>query len=80
VLGLVFREGAVLVMVGLTVGALGAVALQRVIASQLYGVRPLDPIVLMSVTGMLALTAGLASLWPARRAARVDPIVALSDR
>jgi predicted permease len=80
VLGLVFREGAVLVAVGLTVGAVGAVALQRVIASQLYGVRPLDPIVLLSVTGVLALTAGLASLWPARRAARVDPIVALSDR
>ena len=80
VLGLVFREGAVLVLVGLTVGASGALALQRVIAAQLFGVRPLDPLVLLSVTGVLAVTAGLACFWPARRAARVDPIVALADQ
>jgi hypothetical protein len=80
VLGLVFREGAVLVLVGLTVGVIGALALQRVIAAQLFAVRPLDPLVLLSVTGVLAVTAGLACFWPARRAARVDPIVALADQ
>jgi ABC-type antimicrobial peptide transport system permease subunit len=80
VLGLVFREGALLVLVGLAVGVIGALALQRVIAAQLFGVRPLDPVVLLSVTGVLAVTAGAACLWPARRAARVDPIVALTDQ
>ena len=58
----------------------GALALQRVIAAQLFGVRPLDPLVLLTVTGVLAVTAGAACLWPARRAARVDPIVALTDQ
>jgi predicted permease len=80
VLGLVFREGAVLVAVGLAGGVLGALALRRVIASQLFGVEPLDPVVLLAVTAVLALTAGLASFWPARRASRVDPIIALSDQ
>jgi predicted permease len=80
VLGLVFREGAVLVAAGLGAGVLGALALRRVIASQLFGVEPLDPVVLLAVTAVLALTAGLASFWPARRASRVDPIIALSDQ
>jgi putative ABC transport system permease protein len=80
VLGLVFREGAALVALGLAVGVVGALALQRVISSQLFGVGPLDPVVLVAVTGVLALTAGLASFWPARRASRVDPIIALSDQ
>jgi ABC-type antimicrobial peptide transport system permease subunit len=78
VLALVLREGAVLVVVGLTVGVLGALALQRVIAAHLFGVRPLDPGVMLSVTAVLALAAAAACLGPARRAAHVDPVVALS--
>ena len=80
VLGLVFREGALLVLVGLggrRAGGAGAAARDRVAALRR---RPLDPVVLLSVTGVLALTAGLASFWPARRASRVDPIIALSDQ
>jgi predicted permease len=80
VLGLVFREGVGLVLVGLAVGGLGAVALRQFIASQLYGVGALDPVVMLSVTGVLALTAGVACLAPARRAARVSPVVALSQQ
>ena len=80
VLGLVFREGVGLVLVGLAVGGLGAVALRQFIASQLYGVGALDPVVMISVTGVLALTAGVACLAPARRAARVSPVAALSQQ
>jgi predicted permease len=80
VLALVLREGAVLVLVGLTVGIVGALALQRVISAQLFGVRPLDPGVLSIVVAVLALAAAAACLGPARRAARVDPVVALSQQ
>ena len=80
VLGLVVREGAALVLVGLAVGTIGALALRQFIASQLYGVGALDPLVMLSVTGVLALTAAAACLSPARRAARVNPAVALSQQ
>jgi ABC-type lipoprotein release transport system permease subunit len=58
----------------------GALALQRVISAQLFGVRPLDPGVLSAVVGVLALAAAAACIGPARRAARVDPMVALSQQ
>jgi predicted permease len=80
ILRLIFREGAALVLIGLAAGAGGALALRQVIASQLYGVGALDPIVLASVASLLALAAFLACLAPARRAARVDPVVALAQR
>jgi predicted permease len=80
VLGLIFREGAVLVLVGLAVGAAGALALRRFVASQLYGVGPFDPAVILIVIGVLALAAFAACLGPARRASRVNPVVALSHQ
>ena len=80
VLRLVFREGAVLVAAGLGLGLVGALGLRAVIASQLYGVGALDPVVLGSVGAVLAAAAFLACLAPARRAARVDPVVALAQR
>ena len=80
ILRLIFREGAALVLIGLAAGAGGALALRQVIASQLFGVGALDPIVLSSVAAVLALAAFLACLAPARRAARVDPVVALAQR
>jgi ABC-type antimicrobial peptide transport system permease subunit len=79
VLGLVLREGAVLVGVGLVMGILGAIALQRVIAAQLFGVRPLDPGVILTVTAVLAMAAAAACVAPARRASRVDPVIALTE-
>ena len=75
-----FREGAVLVAAGLGLGLVGALGLRAVIASQLYGVGALDPVVLGSVGAVLAAAAFLACLAPARRAARVDPVVALAQR
>jgi predicted permease len=80
ILRLILREGAVLILVGLGAGIVGAIALRQVIASQLYGVGALDPVVLGSVSAVLALAAFLACLAPARRAARVDPVVALAQQ
>ena len=80
ILRLVLREGAVLVGVGLAGGLIGAVALRSVIASQLYGVGALDPLVILGVTGVLATAALVACLGPARRASRVSPVVALTGQ
>ena len=77
ILRLVLREGLGLVLVGFVAGMAGALALRGVIASQLYGVGPLDPIVILAVTGVLALASLAACLGPARRASRVDPVTAL---
>jgi predicted permease len=80
VLGLVLREGVVLVIVGLAAGIVGAALLRRLIASQLYGVGAFDPMVLLAVTGVLALVSLVACLGPARRAATVDPSIALGQQ
>ena len=80
ILTLVLREGLVLVLVGLTIGLAGALALRSIIASQLYGVGPLDPPVLGLVTMVLAIASVIACLAPARRATRVDPVIALTQQ
>ena len=80
ILRLVLKEGVVLVLVGLTIGFAGAVALRSIIASQLYGVGPLDPSVLGVVTVVLAIASVIACLAPARRATRVDPVIALTQQ
>ena len=80
VLRMILREGAVLVLVGLSVGLAGAVALRQVIVAQLFGVGALDPVVLFTVGGVLSLAALVACLAPARRASRVDPVVALAQQ
>jgi len=76
--GLVLREGAALVAVGLAVGLVGAVALRQAIAAQLFGVGALDPRVLAAVTVVLGVAALGACLGPALRAARIDPVTALT--
>jgi putative ABC transport system permease protein len=80
VLWLIVREAAWLVAIGLTAGFVGVILLRQLIISQLYGVGPLDPLVLASVSGVLAAAAIAACIAPARRAARVDPVVALALR
>ena len=80
VIGLVLKEGAMLVGAGLVGGLIGAIALRRVIASELYNVDALDPMVIAGVTGMLALASIVACFAPARRAARVSPLVAMTDQ
>ena len=77
ILGLVLGEGFRLVAIGLVLGIIGAVSLQKAVANEIYGVRPLDPLVLLSVMGVLAVVALAACAIPARRATRVDPIIAL---
>jgi len=77
ILKLVLREGFELVVVGLVLGIVGAALMQKAVASEIYGVRALDPVVLVIVMAVLAIVALAACAVPARRAARVDPIIAL---
>ena len=74
---LVLSRGLSLVAVGLAVGLAGAFALTRLMQSLLYGVTPTDPITFGGVSALLVLAAVSASLIPARRATRIDPISAL---
>jgi predicted permease len=77
ILKMVLREGLELVVVGLVLGIIAAVSMQRAVASEIYGVRALDPLVLVSVMAVLAIVALAACAVPARRAMQVDPIIAL---
>jgi len=77
ILGLVLREGSKLVAIGFALGIVGAVSLQKAVANEIYGVRPFDPLVLFGVMAVLTAIALLACAVPARRAMRVDPMVAL---
>jgi ABC-type antimicrobial peptide transport system permease subunit len=76
---LFLREGARLTIVGLVAGFAGAAAATRALATLLFGVSATDPATFGAVAGALALVALLASYVPARRAARVDPMVALRN-
>jgi putative ABC transport system permease protein len=77
VLGLVIRMGVGLVGAGIVLGVIASLAVARVIATQLWGVSAYDPITLTSVASLLLIT-GIVACWiPARRASRVDPLVAL---
>jgi ABC-type antimicrobial peptide transport system permease subunit len=76
---LVLREGLLLIGLGFAAGAAGAVALRRTLESQLFGVSASDPAVLAGVTVLLAAVAIVACALPARRATRIDPIVALTE-
>jgi ABC-type antimicrobial peptide transport system permease subunit len=77
VLGLVLRAALAQLGVGLAIGIPAALAGGRMLASQLYGVKSYDPIILGLAAVILVACAILAASVPARRATRVDPIVAL---
>ena len=79
IFGLIVREGMSLMAAGLVAGFAGAFAIRRTLQAQLYGVSPLDPVVLGSVGLMLALIAFTACSLPARRATKIDPVRALTD-
>jgi putative ABC transport system permease protein len=77
VLSLVIKNGLRLVTLGVALGLAASLALSRVIATQLWGISATDPITLSGAVALL-LTTGVIACWiPARRAARVDPLVAL---
>jgi predicted permease len=77
VLRLVIRQGIVLAIIGAVIGSALALGVTRYLSSLLFGVRPADPLTFAAVTQLLLLVA-LAACWiPARRAVRVDPMVAL---
>jgi putative ABC transport system permease protein len=77
VLNLVVKQGTTLAVAGVGAGLLGALAATRLIVSLLFGVRPSDPLILISVALLLGAAAVFASYIPARRASKVDPSVAL---
>lgn len=77
VLRMVVRQGMTLAAIGLTLGLAGALATTQLLASQLYGVKPTDPLALIGVFVLLGFVALLACYIPARRAAQVDPLIAL---
>ena len=77
VVRLVVRSAMALVAGGTLVGLVGAVSLTRFLGALLYGVTPFDPVTFAGVIALLGGAALLASYLPARRATRVDPIIAL---
>ena len=77
VFGLVLREGLVLTAIALGAGLAGALALSRVLQALLFEVKPTDPITLAAVCGMVVAVSIVAAILPARRAMKVDPMVAL---
>jgi len=77
VLSLVLVEGMRLTVAGAAIGVIGALALTRLMAGLLYGVTAHDPLTFISVTIVMCAVAFLACYVPARRAMRVDPMVAL---
>jgi putative ABC transport system permease protein len=74
---MVLRRGLIQLAIGLTLGLAGAFAVSRVLRSVLVRITPSDPVTFVTIAVLLALVAIVACLVPARRATRVDPLVAL---
>jgi putative ABC transport system permease protein len=77
ILNLVLKQGTTLVAIGLVLGLGGALALTRSLSSLLYGVRPNDWATFVAVSIVLLLVGCIAGYLPARRATKIDPMVAL---
>jgi ABC-type antimicrobial peptide transport system permease subunit len=74
---MVLQEGLLLALAGITIGVMGALAAGKTLQALLYGISPSDPMVLLATVLVLLVAAVLACWFPARRATRVDPMVAL---
>ena len=79
VLGLVMRQGLTITLIGVTIGLAGAYGLTRLIATQLFNVKATDPATFLTVTSVLVAVAVAATLVPALRATRIDPLTALRE-
>lgn len=77
VLGMVLRQGMALALIGVAIGIVGALALTRLMKNLLFHIGTTDPLTFAAISLFLALVAALASYLPARRATRVDPMIAL---
>ncbi len=77
IVGMVLGQELRLAAIGIGVGVVGAFGLTRLVRSLLFGVSATDPVTFIGVVGVMALVAAAACIVPARRATRVDPIVAL---
>jgi ABC-type antimicrobial peptide transport system permease subunit len=76
---LILREGLALIAAGFALGAVGALALRQSLQSQLFQISATDPIALTGAAVVLAMVAVAACALPARRATRIDPLVALTE-
>ena len=74
---MVLRQGLLRVATGIGIGAVTSLMLTRLLTSFLYGVTRNDPVILIAIAALLALTALAAAFIPVRKAARIDPMVAL---
>ena len=77
VLGMVLRETAIVVAAGIAIGVPVALALTRFVSSKLYGLKATDPVTIAAASVVLTVVALFAGYLPARRASRIDPLVAL---
>lgn len=77
IMGMVFKEGVVVTLIGLTLGIALALGVARLIRGVLYGIDPIDPISIVATIILLGLASLLAGYFPARRAAKIDPMEAL---
>jgi ABC-type antimicrobial peptide transport system permease subunit len=77
VIRMVVRQGIVLAVVGVVVGIAAAFGATRIMSTMLYHVKAMDPLTLAAVSMLLLLVSLVACLLPARRATRVDPLIAL---
>jgi putative ABC transport system permease protein len=74
---MVVRRGVVLALIGISIGLIGALLLTGMLTRLLYGISARDPLTFITIPLFLAMVALVASLIPAARATRVDPIVAM---
>jgi ABC-type antimicrobial peptide transport system permease subunit len=80
IFSLVLREGGLIVALGALFGLGGAFLLRQTLQAQLYETGAMDPRVVAAVAGMLIAVAFIACVLPARRAAKTDPLIALTDQ